>query len=75
MLFPGWSYSGLSYEEGRRRMILIDSSSVERNTKYIIRNRKFKTGKKLLYILNNIRRYCKEEKHISLNKLFAKSKN
>ena len=56
-------------------MILIDSSSVERNTKYIIRNRKFKTGKKLLYILNNIRRYYKEEKHISLNKLFAKSKN
>lgn len=71
MLFPGWSYSCLSYEEGRRGMILIDSSSIDRNTKYFIRNRKFKTGKRLLYILNNVRTYYKEEQRILLNKLFA----
>ena len=52
-------------------MTLIDSSSVDRNTKYFIRNRKSKTGKRLLCILNNIRKCYKEEQRISLNKLFA----
>jgi hypothetical protein len=75
-MFPGLLYSCLAYEERRRSIIrvCIDTSSVDINAMYFIRNWKLKLDKRKFQVAlysEHVHEYYKEEQCISLNELFV----